>query len=302
MTRLRSTLVAAGLVLAVTVVPAASSSPDATSDAALQTARAVVNIRGSNRVISFSGSVSGLGALQLAGANVETVTYGPGTAVCSINGVGNPPIPGQCLGEQSGTYWSYWRAGPGAGGFSYSGTGAGGTSVVDGAVEGWNFGNGPPPFSSFCAVAGCAPPPPPPPPPPTPAPTAAPTGGGSGGGGSGGAGATAADGGAAAEGGSANDGGSRSDKGSGKGSGKQNDGKGGDGQGSAGGSADTTSTTRGGKAGAGGGESTRAAGPIELEASSDSSSPWGVIAAGAVVAGLGAGGMIIRRRRRVTPL
>ncbi len=129
--------------------------------------RAVVNINGNNRVITFSGSVNGISALQMV-ANIETISYGgQGVAVCRINGIGNPAIPGQCLGESSGRYWSYWRAALGANGFYYSGGGAGGTTVTNATVEGWSFGSsGPPPFTSFCAVAGCA---------PTPPPTAAPT-------------------------------------------------------------------------------------------------------------------------------
>jgi len=129
--------------------------------------RAVINISGNNHVITFSGSVNGISALQMV-ANIETISYGgQGVAVCSINGIGNPAIPGQCLGESSGRYWSYWRAALGANGFYYSGGGAGGTTVTNATVEGWSFGSsGPPPFASFCAVAGCA---------PTPPPTAAPT-------------------------------------------------------------------------------------------------------------------------------
>ncbi len=130
--------------------------------------RAVVNISGNNRVITFSGSVNGISALQMV-ANIETISYGgTGVAVCRINGIGNPAIPGQCLGESSGgSYWSYWRAALGANRFYYSGGGAGGTTVTNATVEGWSFGSsGPPPFTSFCAVAGCA---------PTPPPTAAPT-------------------------------------------------------------------------------------------------------------------------------
>lgn len=280
MIRLRGLAGAACVALAATLLPAATVG-------AVQTARAVVNVRGSNHVITFGGSISGVSALQMV-ASVETVSYGGvGTAVCKINGVGNPPIPGQCLGEQSGTYWSYWRAGPGAGGFSYAGTGAGGASVSDGSVEGWNFGSGPPPFSSFCAVAGCAPPPPPPTaapaPPPTAAPAAAPTGAANDAGSDAGANA---------------DGGSKAGKGSGTSDKKKDDADGGQ----AAGSDETTSATGDGESGGDGRDSSRAAGRIELRSDDDGSSPWGVIAAGAAVAALGAGGMIIRRRRRATPL
>jgi len=105
-------------------------------------------------VIEFSGTVSGLEALQLAGASPETITYGPlGQAVCKLYGAGDEPVPGQCPGG-----WVYYRAVGGAGGWSQSSLGASNSVVHDGDVEGWGYG-GAPPFSSFCAVAGCAPPP-----------------------------------------------------------------------------------------------------------------------------------------------
>ena len=137
--------------------------------------RAVVNIGGSNQVINFGSTVSGLQALQMV-ASVTTVGFGgsTGSAVCSINGQGNPATQGECLVGPNGEYWSYWRAPPGASGWQYSSQGAGGTTVTDGSVEGWRYGTGgPPPFTSFCAVAGCAPPPTAPPP------SAAPSGAGS---------------------------------------------------------------------------------------------------------------------------
>jgi hypothetical protein len=105
-------------------------------------------------VIEFSGTVSGMEALQLAGASPETITYGSlGQAVCKLYGAGDEPVPGQCPGG-----WVYYRAVGGAGGWSQSSIGASNTVVHDGDVEGWGYG-GAPPFSSFCAVAGCAAPP-----------------------------------------------------------------------------------------------------------------------------------------------
>ncbi len=253
--------------------------------------RAVVNINGSNHVISFNGSISGIGALQSV-ASVETITYGPGVAVCSINGVGNPAIQGECLGESSGSYWSYWRAGPGAGGFSYSGGGAGGSSVTDGAVEGWHFGNGPPPFSSFCAVAGCGPPPtsaPPPPPPVTTPAIAAPA-------------ATSSGPNAATKGDQAD--GAKQGKGSGKSSGKGS-GKGSDSGTGDGGSSGSDSGGSGANAnGAGGGggpgagrDGQQASGPL-VSRSEDGGSPLGIAAAAGAFAALGVGGFVLRKRRR----
>ncbi len=282
MSRLVRIAALCALVAGVTFV-AAAPAPAAGSS------RAVVNVSGSNHVISFNGSISGIGALQMV-ASVATISYGgQGTAVCSINGVGNPAVPGQCLGEQGdGRYWSYWRASPGAGGFSYSGGGAGGTSVADGWVEGWNFGTGPPPFSSFCAVAGCAPPPPPPPPVTTP-PTAAPVGA------AGGSAAAATTGDTKAAGPKSGDG---KQSGSGKKSGGEGKGNGSPGSdpGSAGGAGSNAS----GKDGRGAGrDSQQASGPL-VSRPDDSGSPWGVAVAAGAFAALGAGGFVLRRRRRMS--
>jgi hypothetical protein len=144
--------------------------------------------------ICFDGSISGLAALQLAGANPVTYGFaGQGAAVCQLYGVGNPPDQ-SCLIGPGGQYWAYFRAAPGAGGWTYSRGGAGSTTVVDGSVEGWRYGTGSPPgFVAFCAVVSCAPPPTSPPatappataPPVVPAapagPAASPAGGGNGG-------------------------------------------------------------------------------------------------------------------------
>jgi hypothetical protein len=107
-------------------------------------------------VIHFDGAVSGLGALQLAGANPETIDYGGslGQAVCKLYGVGDAPVPGQCPGG-----WTYYRAVGGANGWSQSSLGASNTTVHDGDVEGWKYSGGQPPFHSYCSVVGCAPPP-----------------------------------------------------------------------------------------------------------------------------------------------
>ena len=76
-------------------------------------------------VIHFDGSISGLAALQLAGANPVTIGYGSlGQAVCQLYGVGDPAVPGQCPGG-----WVYYRAVGGASGWTSSGLGASNTSV-----------------------------------------------------------------------------------------------------------------------------------------------------------------------------
>jgi len=164
-------------VVAIAALAATASSPAPAAPERRGGSRAVVIVdtgAGVHRtVITFSGSISGLGALQAAGANPETVDYGGslGQAVCKLYGVGDDPSSSTCPGG-----WRYYRATGGAGGWSYSGAGPSNTTVRDGDVEGWGY-NRTPPFSSFCSVAGCAPPPPPPPAP-----------GGSGGTGSGGTG------------------------------------------------------------------------------------------------------------------
>lgn len=126
--------------------------------------RAVVVIdtgSGVRRVaIAFSlESISGIEALQLAGANPETIGYGgAGLAVCRLFGVGPAVSPQTCLGTPADPrYWAYFRSPSGSSQFQYSGVGASATRIRDGDVEGWRFGTGQaPPYSSFCEVAGCA--------------------------------------------------------------------------------------------------------------------------------------------------
>jgi MYXO-CTERM domain-containing protein len=225
-------------------------------------------------VIEFSGTISGMEALQLAGASPETITYGSlGQAVCKLYGAGDEPVPGQCPGG-----WVYYRAVGGAGGWSQSSIGASNSVVHDGDVEGWGYG-GAPPFSSFCAVAGCAPPPT--------TPTAPTVSGGGVGGVSGGSIDTSSPGGTVAG-------------------------------GPAGGPTDpATAATN--PAGTGAGDSTPsavatahastgvgrrvgrivAAGNGSASTAADSGSPVGVVVAGAVVAVLVGAGLLLRRRRRL---
>ena len=63
-------------------------------------------------VITFTeDSISGIEALQKAGANPVVYSMGPGGAVCRIFGVGRDAGP-NCLGGQDGDnrYWAYFRA------------------------------------------------------------------------------------------------------------------------------------------------------------------------------------------------
>jgi hypothetical protein len=97
------------------------------------------------QVVTFDGdSVTGLQALQLAGANPVVYSYaGQGGAVCRLFGVGRDAGP-NCLGGADGDnrYWAYFRAPSGTSSFTYSRSGAGSVPVHDGDVEGWKFATG----------------------------------------------------------------------------------------------------------------------------------------------------------------
>jgi hypothetical protein len=171
---LRALLAALVCAVAVGVGPAARA--DVTAQGC--NSRAVVVVEPGPGAVSvcFDGSISGLAALKLAGANPVTYGFaGQGAAVCQLYGVGNPADQ-SCLIGPGGQYWAYFRAGPGAGGWTYSRAGAGSTTVTDGSVEGWRYGTGAAPgFVAFCSVVSCAPPPTSPPataPPVTAAPVA----------------------------------------------------------------------------------------------------------------------------------
>ena len=124
-------------------------------------------------VIHFDGSINGIEALELAGANPVTYGFaGQGAAVCALDGVGNPAGP-SCLVGPNSEYWAYYLAHGGSDSWAYSRGCACTVTVRDGDVEGWRYGLGAAPRASadFCAHVDC-------PPPPT-----SPSGGGSGGGG-----------------------------------------------------------------------------------------------------------------------
>lgn len=88
------------------------------------------------RCITFSeDSISGYEALMRSDLNV-TVNGG---AVCGIEGTGCPADNCFCAMPD---YWSYWRLADET--WQYSATGAPGTVVRDGDVEGWSWGDNPP--------------------------------------------------------------------------------------------------------------------------------------------------------------
>jgi hypothetical protein len=89
--------------------------------------------------VSFSGTISGLDAMELAAATIPGLdpVYEPypgqGRAVCRLLGVGNDPP--NCL-SKTVAYWSYFRDG------AYSRGGGGASQVGDGDIEGWSFSSG----------------------------------------------------------------------------------------------------------------------------------------------------------------
>lgn len=86
------------------------------------------------REITFTSTINGLQALELAGAQVVTTTTAYGVAVCAIDGVGCPSD--DCFCDTAYWGYSYWDSGA----WQDYGTGPGGSSLSDGAVEGWKWG------------------------------------------------------------------------------------------------------------------------------------------------------------------
>lgn len=104
-------------------------------------------------------SVSGIDLIRLAGEQHDlqyTLGYG-GEAVCKLAGVG--PEGDDCFADYP-NFWGFWR-GDGDGGWTWSSTGAGSTTVEAGDIQGWSWGSGqdgsshqPPPEVTFEAVCG----------------------------------------------------------------------------------------------------------------------------------------------------
>lgn len=109
-------------------------------------------------------SVSGIELIQLAGEQhglQYRLGYGGG-AVCQLQNVG--PDGDDCFADYP-DFWGYWR-GDGSGGWNWSDSGAGSTTVESGDVEGWSWGSGQdgeshqqPPETAYSSV--CAAPAPP---------------------------------------------------------------------------------------------------------------------------------------------
>lgn len=87
------------------------------------------------RAIAFAAPASGLHALELSGLEVITTSTDYGPVVCSIEGVGCPADNCFCDPDRFWNY-NYWD---GAAWQGYS-VGAGESTLNDGAIEGWRWG------------------------------------------------------------------------------------------------------------------------------------------------------------------
>lgn len=150
--RARRAGVLAVAVAAMLVTPAGGAAGQSVSRAAV-----VVDLGDEVRTarITFSGEITGIEALQLAGFDPVVRAYGgTGGAVCAICDHGCPS-DATCLTCGGADYWAYFRAPAGTSSYTYSPAGAGATRVRDGDVEAWKWGRGSPPrFVSFVEVWG----------------------------------------------------------------------------------------------------------------------------------------------------
>lgn len=87
------------------------------------------------RAITFTAPISGLRALELSGLEVITASTAYGPAVCSIGGVGCPATNCFCGGS---SFWGY-KSWDGSAWQDYM-VGPADSSLNDGAVEGWRWG------------------------------------------------------------------------------------------------------------------------------------------------------------------
>ena len=96
--------------------------------------------------ITFTGTITGIAALQLAGFDPTVRSFGGvGGGVCALDIGGTKygcPNNGTCLTCAAPDYWSYSRAPAGSTSFTWSRAGAGATQVHDGDMEGWRWGTG----------------------------------------------------------------------------------------------------------------------------------------------------------------
>lgn len=95
------------------------------------------------RCVQFDAeSISGYDLLERSGLELRMEVSGMGPTICAIEQEGCAASEScfcRCLSSPC-EYWSYWRQGEA--GWSYSNMGAGQTTVADGAVEAWVWGEG----------------------------------------------------------------------------------------------------------------------------------------------------------------
>jgi hypothetical protein len=112
-------------------------------------------------VISFTeDSITGIEALERAGADPETFEMDPEVAVCALYDIGRPAGPAcfDGLGDDVAGYWAYFRAPSGESAFADSTVDPGSALVHDGDVEGWSWGDGTAPVYVSLADLTAAPP------------------------------------------------------------------------------------------------------------------------------------------------
>jgi hypothetical protein len=123
--------------------------------------RAALVIEDSNgslieRCVSFAEeAITGLALIQRSGVEYQARSFGDlGSAVCQLD-FEPAQVPSSCFG--SGPTWAYYRET--AGGWRLSASGAGGSAVHDGDVDGWHYAAGPhpPPPVAFAQVCGALP-------------------------------------------------------------------------------------------------------------------------------------------------
>ena len=151
---LRTGLALAGAVLVLTVAlfsfsgttVAAPATPGDVAASAVNEADVVVHFGDGHTVsrhITFTGVISGFRALELAGFDLEVNTDWGSPFVTAIDGVGCPADDSFCGNP---AYWAYFNHTGGA--WQYSMSGAAATTISDGAIDGWSWGDGedaPPP-------------------------------------------------------------------------------------------------------------------------------------------------------------
>ncbi|HEX2038832.1 MAG TPA: hypothetical protein VHF47_03755 [Acidimicrobiales bacterium] len=134
--------------------PAAAAAPEHRAVVVVDTGREVRRI-----CVRFAEDfITGQELLIRAGTDPVLRQYsGLGAAVCALCGVGCPPDE-SCLTCGGDTYWTYSRAPKGTSEFKVSGAGASNTKVYDGDVEGWRWSKGLlPAYASVDQVCGPAP-------------------------------------------------------------------------------------------------------------------------------------------------